>query len=210
VCHIHLPAMILRLSLEVEKQLKGTRALLKEYEDHLLALKDRRSFTPKLTAAAKNTGKKRKGKRNSDEPSPKRLKGTSSDDDDDKDEDFMEESDDNETMDVDSDSESNSGSDHGSNSGLNPSSDASSDESNDDSESEGEADEIAEEEKITEDHLKVKIEETKAAIKTGREQLSTFRAQKKQAADTISTLKKKQVKVQREKNAFCSLKRSEV
>lgn len=76
-----------------------------------------------------------------------------------------------------------------------------------DSEGEGSDDE---QEDVTEDSLKEKITEGKAAIKAGRERLSEVRKEKKEAIDYLSTLKKNIGRAQKEKNAFCSLKRSEV
>ena len=67
-----------------------------------------------------------------------------------------------------------------------------------------------EEEEVTVESLKAKIEDVKQAIKDGREQLNVFRQQRKDAVDALATLKKRQNEAQRKKNAFCSLKRSEV
>ena len=63
---------------------------------------------------------------------------------------------------------------------------------------------------LTENDLREKIREAKDALKTGREMLNNARAAKKEAIDALSLVEKGQVKKQREKNAFCSLKRSEV
>lgn len=93
---------------------------------------------------------------------------------------------------------SSSGSDSGSESGSDDEKDAEED-------GDGEM-----EEEVTVESLKAKIEELKQAIKDGRVQLSEFRKQRKEASDMLATLKKRQNKAQREKNAFCSLKRSEV
>lgn len=73
--------------------------------------------------------------------------------------------------------------------------------------SEAEVEEIT---NLTEDDLKEKIQEAKDAIKVAREMLKNAQTAKKEAADALSSVEKSQVKVQREKNAFCSLKRSEV
>lgn len=95
-----------------------------------------------------------------------------------------------------------SGSENGSNKGSDDDFDAS-----DKSGSEGEDEDVEMEvrEEVTEASLEAKLEEAKAVIKVGREQLSEFRRQKKEATDALSSLKKKEVKTQREKNAFCSL-----
>lgn len=85
------------------------------------------------------------------------------------------------------------------------------DDASDKSGSEDEEDEdteMAEQEEVTEESLGAKLDEAKAVIKVGREQLSEFRKQKKEATDALSSLKKKESKAQREKNAFCSLSTS--
>ena len=58
--------------------------------------------------------------------------------------------------------------------------------------------------------MKEKIQEAKDAVKVCREMLKNAQTAKKEAADALSSVEKGQVKIQREKNAFCSLKRSEV
>lgn len=87
----------------------------------------------------------------------------------------------------------------------------SSDELDDDSSSGGvpglESDEI---EPVTEETLKAKIKEGKEKIKDIRAILTVAREKKKDASDKLARLKKSLAKVQREKNGFCSLKRSEV
>lgn len=67
-----------------------------------------------------------------------------------------------------------------------------------------------EEEEVTEESLRVKIAEAQQAITEGRAQLSEYRRLRKEAVDSLATLKKREHKAQREKNAFCSKKRSEV
>jgi hypothetical protein len=62
----------------------------------------------------------------------------------------------------------------------------------------------------TDESLKTKIADANNAIKAGRERLSEVRKEKKDAIDGLAGLKKKHAKAQKEKNAFCSLKRSEV
>ena len=58
--------------------------------------------------------------------------------------------------------------------------------------------------------MEAKIEATKTLLKDNRVTLSELRQLRKDAADMLATLKKKEGKAQRDKNAFCSLKRSEV
>ena len=89
-----------------------------------------------------------------------------------------------------------------------PGADSDSDSGSEEGSEKGDADE--EEEEVTPEILRTKIEEVKQAIKDGRVQLSAFRQQRKDAVDMLATLKKKQNEAQRRKNAFCSLKRSEV
>lgn len=81
------------------------------------------------------------------------------------------------------------------------------DESGHESDSEQEAEEII---TLTESDLKAKIKEGKAKIKVTRSKLTDAREKKKDASDSIARLKKSLAKIQRDKNAFCSLKRSEV
>lgn len=116
------------------------------------------------------------------------------------DDDFIDDDD----LDFSDDSDKDSGND----SGSDPDSDDS--KSGSDSDDDGNGGENEGEEGITVESLEAKITEAKDAIKAGRVQLSEFRKQRKEASDTLATLKKKQLKAQREKNAFCSLKRSEV
>ncbi|OSC99144.1 hypothetical protein PYCCODRAFT_1446932 [Trametes coccinea BRFM310] len=223
---------------DIETQLKRSRTILQEYQDHLKALENGEPFEPQLTAKkTKSTCAKSGAKSESDsssesddEPeerpgagsrkrkhgtdgrqgsSKKRRSGKSS-----------RGSDDDSTMDVDDDefmddddldfSESGSDEDAQSKSGSTSESDSDSD-SGPDSGSEKDEDEDVDEEaeEVTVDSLKAKIEEIKQAIKDGRAQLSEFRRQRKEASDALATLKKRQNKAQREKNAFCSLKRSE-
>ena len=63
---------------------------------------------------------------------------------------------------------------------------------------------------LTEGDVKEKIQEAKDAIKVAREMLKNAQTAKKEATDALSSVEKGNVKIQREKNAFCSLKRSEV
>lgn len=193
---------------DIDTQLKQVRAMGKEYQEHLEALKNGEEFTPRLTGKvakkkkAVNAGKKRK--RSQKDKSSKRRKTDGSDDED---EDI--DMDDAGSLDSfiasdDSDSDSDKDDDDDDDKSDSSKSGSGSDDS-DKEEDEEDADE-----EVTEESLKAKIDESKAAIKAGRERLNEMRQAKKEASDMLSTLKKKQVKAQREKNAFCSLKRSEV
>ena len=89
---------------------------------------------------------------------------------------------------------------------------SSSSDSDSDSDADKDKDEDAmdDDEEVTPESLKMRIEEVKQAIKDGRAQLNTFKQERKDAIDMLASLKKRQNDAQRRKNAFCSLKRSEV
>ncbi|KAK0468295.1 uncharacterized protein EV420DRAFT_1473993 [Desarmillaria tabescens] len=178
---------------EVEATIKNLRQYAGEYEKHLKAIKNGEIFVPRLTSKQKvASGKKRKNVRGGKKGSPKRRRsvddeGSSSDSD-------------NSESDESSDTDSDSGSD--SDSDLNSDDDSDNDASNSE-----DADELQDQE--TEESLKAKIKETKASIKEARTVKSDLQKEKKAANDELATLKKTLAKLQKEKNAFCSLKRSE-
>ena len=190
---------------DIDKMLKSLRPLLQEYKDHLKALQSGESFTPQLTAKNSkkrarsstpdsnpdsSTGKKRK-RRSDKERSSKRRKSSDMDDDDD---DFIVDDDEELEFSEDDDGKTDSGS-----------------EEDPDSETQsGDENEQVIDEDVTEESLQKKIEETDEGIKEGRIQLSEQRRLRKEATDSLAALKKTQDGLQREKNAFCSLKRSEV
>ncbi|KAI0758261.1 Dynamin family-domain-containing protein [Irpex lacteus] len=192
-----------------DQVLKQLRPQLAEYEEHLKALRNGETFVPKLTAKKKTQatsdddiegsdsdsdkdesprGKKRKSNSSRAKASKRRKSGG--------DDDFIDDDEDEELVFSDSESE------HGRSSG--PGSDPESSSSEEESE-----DEDAMEEDVTEESLQAKIKEVQDNIKQGRIDLSEYRRLRKEASDAIAALKKRQVKAQREKNAFCSLKRSE-
>lgn len=184
--------LILDKVVGIDTELQGLRNHLREYNAHLEALENGDTFVPTLTgkgvSGKGSSGKKRKNYRKGKTGSPKRRRSGLSDDDDD---DFFVSDDDSSTAEsIDSDDESDS--DHDEDFGS-------------DTEDVG-----VDEDQETEDSLKEKIKESKDAIKDARERLSSARKQKKDASDHLSILSKNLAKVQREKNAFCSLKRSEV
>lgn len=186
---------------EIEEQLDHIRDVITEHEAHIEALEDGRPFVRTLTGKAKKKGKgsgnrqssvgqKRKRGHNGDRPQKRRRSGSDDDDDD-----FIDDGSD----------------DSASENGEGASSSDGSDGSGSDSESDDDDDEEnEEEEEATIDGVKAKIQEAKEAIKEARSQLNEFRRLKKEANDTLATLKKRESKAQREKNAFCSAKRSEV
>ncbi|CDO74067.1 hypothetical protein BN946_scf185043.g117 [Trametes cinnabarina] len=222
---------------DIDAQLKQSRAILQEYQEHLKALENGEPFEPKLTA------KKATLKRNAESDEDPHPGSHSSSESGDEPESSSREgkrkrkhrsdgrggyskkrraaqADDANAMDVDDDefmdddnlgfSESDSDSYAKSNSDSSSGSDSDSDSSAaSDSERDEDQDVVENVVEVTMESLKAKIEEVKQALKDGRVQLSEFRKQRKEASDTLATLKKRQNKAQREKNAFCSLKRSE-
>jgi E3 ubiquitin-protein ligase DOA10 len=179
-----LPKLI-KCGTAIKEELQGIREQHKNHEAHLEALENGEPFTPTVTKPTNS--KKRKNNRGGKKGSQKRRRSLSDDEDD-----FM---DDEDSESEESESESDSDSE----------SDAASDES--DVESGGQDESM---EPVTEESLKEKIKECKEAVKAARERNNEARLRKKEASDALSSLEKTLVKVQREKNAFCSLKRSEV
>lgn len=202
--------------LDIDGTLKEIRPMLQEYKDHLKALRNGESFTPELTAK-KSKGKKKRARSStpdsdSSSPAGKKRKRSSgkessskrrrSDPMDEDDDDFIVDDDEEPDFDDDEDSDDKK-SDKGNNDDD--------DKDQSDSETEGGEDEEDQMEgDVTEESLQKKIKETDTAIKEGRVQLSEQRRLRKEAMDQLAALKKKQDILQREKNAFCSLKRSEV
>ena len=189
--------------IELEAQLEDTREQLHEHQAHLEALENGETFVPTLK---KNklpvSGKKRKSTGKTKQGPTKRRRSVASEADE---EDELMESDEDLSdysgegdSDVDSDVEGDDDRDHenAKSSGEEPDS------------SEVEEDEVLA--NLSESDLKEKIQEAKDSIKTCREMLKNAQTAKKEAADALSSVEKGQVKIQREKNAFCSLKRSEV
>ncbi|KAG1892548.1 hypothetical protein F4604DRAFT_1699937 [Suillus subluteus] len=179
----------------IDKQLKDVRAFLAEYEQHKTALENGETFAPQLTTTAhkkvQNASKKRKNTRRGKSGSPKRHKSFGDDDDDSE----INDIDDylNDDIHVDDEDEG---------------SDEEDEEEEDDSDGEEDTQDEPEEE-VTVEVLQEKIGDANEAIKVGREQLNNARKARKDAVDALSNLKKKEMKAQRDKNAFCSLKRSE-
>jgi hypothetical protein len=185
--------------LAIETELKGIRERLREFAKHLEALKNNKPFTSRLTAKATVTGgKKRKNSHRGKKGSPKKHRSSPNGDED-------------ESIGSDFDSESDGDSD--SNSDFASDKDSDDEQTDDESESsldsEG-SDSDEDEDETTEEDLTEKIKENKDAVKAGRNRLSKARKRRKDAVDYLSTLKKNIAKAQKEKNAFCSLKRSEV
>ncbi|KAJ7507726.1 hypothetical protein B0H11DRAFT_1968347 [Mycena galericulata] len=205
-----------RLVKSLAKELKGIRAVEQEYQEHLQALKDGKSFVPRLTAPKSDKpkvvkGKKRKNTRGGKKASPKRRRSNSVISDEDEDE-KMGSSDDEGSDASHSDSASESGRDSDEEKDSDDEDDkASDDEQDSDREQDSDIESVhkVEEEEVTEESIRLKITETKQLIKDTRERHSAARKERKEATDALTALKQKANVAQKEKNAFCSLKRSE-
>ncbi|KAG6894378.1 hypothetical protein C0992_006392 [Termitomyces sp. T32_za158] len=185
----------------MKKELKGLREVLAKDQGQLKALKDGRSFTPRLTAekSKPNKGKtkktsvfhpskKRKNTRGGKKMSSKRLCNSDIDDDE-----FISSDDSDIESDIES-SEDKGDSDEESNVSDADSSPGSDGEGNDE---------------VTQELLRGKIKENKGSIKSVRQRWSETRKLKKDADHALANLKKNIAKAQQEKNAFCSKRRSE-
>ncbi|KAG2369878.1 hypothetical protein BDR07DRAFT_1526349 [Suillus spraguei] len=183
----------------IDKQLKTVRSFLAEYEQHKMVLENGEIFAPHLTATAhkqvQSAGKKRKNTRRGKSGSPKRHKHFGEDDDDDFE---IDDIDDYLNDDIRED-DKDEGSDE----------EDEEDDEEDEHDSDGEDARDEPEEEVTVEVLQGKIGDAEEAIKVGREQLNSARKARKDAVDALSNLRKKDMKAQRDKNAFCSLKRSE-
>ncbi|KAJ7700013.1 hypothetical protein B0H17DRAFT_274436 [Mycena rosella] len=197
----------------LETELKRHRAFKSEYEEHLQALKDGQPFVPRLTATksskpAATKNKKRKNTRGGKRGSPKRRRSSPFDSDEKEDDEMDDEDDDDESRSSHSDSNSDSESENDSDAEEKNSDSGDEQESSDrDSDVESVHDEA--EEEVTEETVELKITEMKALISSTLQRRADARKEKKAANDYLDTLKKKVTSAQKEKNAFCSLKRSE-
>ncbi|PPR06571.1 hypothetical protein CVT24_001752 [Panaeolus cyanescens] len=204
--HMHETSKYKKLKVAAEKEIKRitgelneVRSEMKDHQAHLEALEDGVPFVSTIKKTKKESkGKKRKNTRGG-KKSPKRRRSVPNSSDVEDDDDFIDDDDDSEV-----DSEQSDNSDSDSDDG-----DSSKKSGSDDSDSEKENDEEPEVEEITEDILKEKIKKCKDSIKTIRGQLDVVRNEKKTAADALAVAEKQMAKAQREKNAFCALKRSE-
>ncbi|KAJ7276327.1 hypothetical protein B0H12DRAFT_1084814 [Mycena haematopus] len=214
----------------VEAELKALRAILSEHKEHLECFKEDKPFIPRLTAKKSDKteakvkvpkGKKRKNNRGGKKGSPKRHRSESLDcDEDDKMDDgesdiFKSDSD---KSDVDSDEEDKGSENDSDDSDSEKDSDADEDsageeDSDDEKDSDREVSDIEAvdepEEEVTEETIKHDIAEAKKLVDDARQRLNEPRKQRKEATDHLATLKKKATTAQKEKNAFCSRKRSE-
>ncbi|KAL0573914.1 hypothetical protein V5O48_008034 [Marasmius crinis-equi] len=178
----------------LDDELKELRKQVAEHEKHLEAVKNGEPFetTIKASTSEESKGKKRKNQRSGKKGSSKRRRSVE---------------DDNDFIDDESDaiSSSSSSSDSDSDSDASDREDGS---DSDDSDAGSQASEPQEDE-VTEESLKAKIKEVRDAIKEKRTSLSTARTEKKEVDDRLAALAKAQAKIQKRKNGFCSLKRSE-
>ncbi|KAK7061658.1 nuclear GTPase SLIP-GC [Favolaschia claudopus] len=216
-----------------EADLKRARAVHSEYKEQLECFEDGKPFVPKLTAKAKKSdkaakpkakaskSKKRKNSSGGKKGSPKRRRSSPAGDDD---EDKMDDSDDESDLfksDIekseDSDSDKDSDFEDEDDSEKESDDERSSDRDRDDDAGSGSDDEkdsdreddVEIEEEVTEESIKHNIAEAKKAMDEIRARWNEARKEKKAVADHIATLKKKATTAQKEKNAFCSRKRSE-
>ncbi|KAJ2931653.1 hypothetical protein H1R20_g5445, partial [Candolleomyces eurysporus] len=185
----------------MEKELKDLRDRHEDHKEHLEALRNGETYVSKFAdkPSTSSPSNKRKNKRKGKQGSPKRRKSVASDDDAEDDDDISIASD----PESESDAEDESDSDSDSEAEDSDEEDVS---GSDDSASEV-ANDLVEEE--SEESLEAKLESLKEAIKSSRQKLKEVRNEKKEASDRASVLAKQLAKAQKEKNAFCSLKRSE-
>ncbi|KZT43419.1 hypothetical protein SISSUDRAFT_693111 [Sistotremastrum suecicum HHB10207 ss-3] len=193
----------------LDKEVETLRDVIDDHRNHLEALRNGEEYTPvDFEAKNKPKGKKRKSVGSDYGSSPKRRRSDyGSDDsfinDDDDDLSDLDEDKDEDEGDKDMDVDNNDDrSDAGSNN---------SDGSDSDKDGEAEDDDEVQEikEVITEETLKEKIKEKEDELKSLKQRLTTAKADRKKANDELANLKKTIAKVQKKKNAFCSLKRSE-
>jgi hypothetical protein len=197
------PVPCLNVVAGVERDKTEAEDLLSDYQAGLEALENGLPFVPRVVGKPKSSesssrGSKRKKSAKSQE-SPRKRKKTSDDDDDD---DFIVSDDDDAFGDSDPEQ------------GKDANSDEDEDDDNESSDIESGSNADNDENEIQEDisieNVKAKIEEYQQIAKAARESRVRVRKERKEAVDRLATLKKNLARLQREKNAFCSLKRSEV
>jgi hypothetical protein len=184
------------LIIEIEEQVEDARDQMHEHQAHLEALENGETFVPTLKKNKSVSSKKRKSTGKIKQGPAKRRRSVASDADEEEDELMESDEDFSESSDGDSDVDGDD-SDH---------------ENAETSGGEPDSSEVEDEEitNLTENDLKEKVQEAKDTIKVGRDMLKNAQTAKKEAIDALSSVEKGHVKIQREKNAFCSLKRSEV
>ena len=172
-------------------------------QDHLKALENGQPFVSKLTKKKPvNNKKKRKSKSRGKRSSPKRRRKSMADSDDD----FLDDSDDSHSSDSEDLGSTDSSDAEESKAGSTDEEDSDVDTPSDDDDIDSDDDM----DDVTPEKLKEKIKEGKQTIAEIREKRKEARLHKKEYTDYLSTSEKSAAKVQKEKNAYCSLKRSEV
>jgi hypothetical protein len=172
----------------------------KGYKAHLSALKSGKQYKRPSVSSSIKTGSKRKRSEGGRGGSPKRHKGDASSDGSDSN------SDDDEYDDGESDSEENSASDDD----IEADSDASEGSDDDSTQSSvtGSGNEEDEDEELSVDDLKERINECQVAIKTGLKNQKEAKKEHAEALEAFNKAKRDKAMAQKNKNAFCSLKRS--
>ncbi|KAF8639459.1 hypothetical protein AX16_010313 [Volvariella volvacea WC 439] len=179
-------ASAVRTIAEIDGKTADARARLAEHQAHLDALKNGKSFRPTLRPPS---SKKRKGSKGRQQRASKRKRGS---DDDDVSEALYS-----------SDSSSDSNDTHCTSEIGDTTDSSDSSDSNDEMEVEDGL------EVVSEESLNQQIDREEEAIKRLREGRKKAKDQKRKASDELANLKGEIAKMQKEKNAFCSLKRSE-
>ncbi|KAF9006452.1 hypothetical protein BDQ17DRAFT_284172 [Cyathus striatus] len=170
-----------KVARDVESELDNIRNYLREYEAHYDALKSGGSFTPILTAPH---AKKRKNPHEGKKGSSKRRRSS---------------------LDLSDNDDYFTASDHSTDSDNEDDSIKVSSSENEDDEDEADWENGS----VTEESLQSMINLTKESLKATRERLNAARQQRKEARDELATITKNIARTQKDKNAFCSLKRSE-
>ncbi|KAG8698906.1 hypothetical protein FRC08_005636 [Ceratobasidium sp. 394] len=182
-----------------DAEVKNLRALIVEYKEHLMALRAGEEFEPFLTAPKKTeSSSSKKRKRTGGGRDAKRRRGD--DDDDDDMDDFVVDDDDDamvedalkpasEVIEIDSDSDE-----------VVVLSDS------DDSD---EAKPAGEAGPVTEESLKAIIAKKEAELATARQRVAEFKKTRQDAVAKLNECKKSSNKLQKDKNAYCSIKRNE-
>ncbi|KAG9084570.1 hypothetical protein FS749_005121 [Ceratobasidium sp. UAMH 11750] len=187
---------------DADAEVKNLRALIVEYKEHLMALRAGEEFEPFLTAPKKiESSSSKKRKRGGGGRDAKRRRGD--DDDDDDMDDFIVDNDDDEDHAMVEDA-------------LEPASevieiDSDSDEVVvlSDSDDSDEAKPAGEAGPVTEESLKAIIAKKEAELATARQRVAEFKKTRQDAVAKLNECKKSSNKLQKDKNAYCSIKRNE-
>lgn len=197
-----------RFDQDIIDELRVIRKDISEHQEHIKALEEGVSFEPKFPSGERKS-RKRKSSGGNKKGSPKRRRT---------DEDSLAEEELDEMLldpdaDIDEDDFIDDRSSVSEKSGGDSDSDSSrksSDEDSDDDQDDDDDDTEEVEKHLTIDDVKAKLTAKKEELTTARGRLNEARKSRKDAIDMISGLEKTKAKTQREKNGYCSLKRSEV